>query len=651
MNRFRPSVLVSASALLAACQLTPPPPEVSTRSHALVAQEALVHPADISGGDSFGRGFAVDGDYLIAGSYGANAAGSSTGKADAFRWDGSAWVEEDLTLPATVADYHYFGAAISIDGEEAAIASAGSTLTRIEGSVYLYAREDGVWTDGVRIQSPATVDGGYFGYDVKLSGDELFIAAPNEGGNDEGVVYLYERDPVSGAWHHVGQIMSPNPSVNEGFGSSIAFDGDVLVVGATGHDIGDAIDTGMVYVFRRGAEGWQFETALPPLSPAPSLRLGKLSSLAVEGDLIAVGNYEENTYFDNNGAVHLYAYDGTTWNLDTTLWAADPAHIASLGWSLALRGDRLVAGAMNADGVSRRSGAVYVFERDASGAWTQRDKVFPSASYGYDRVGSYVGMRGAQILASAPSSDIYGTWTGAVYAFDLAECPSADELGAGEFCTPECPCAHGEGDCDEPEDCLSGLCLRDAGLQFGYDDPDLDVCSDVCPTTGVGAGNYCTPECPCAHGEGDCDSDEDCAGGRCLQNVGLDFGYDDPGLDVCSTECPEPGQVGVGEFCTPECPCEHGEGDCDSDEDCVSGLCLRDAGPAFGYDDSEIDVCSNICPTLGVGSLDYCSPACPCDAGEGDCDGDADCAPGLSCTDNVGPSYGFPAEVDVCESA
>jgi hypothetical protein len=102
--------------------------------------------------------------------------------------------------------------------------------------------------------------------------------------------------------------------------------------------------------------------------------------------------------------------------------------------------------------------------------------------------------------------------------------------------------------------------------------------------------------------------------------------------------------------CHPGCPCEHGQGDCDNEGDCLPGLvCLHDAGFAFGYQDDEVDVCSNVCPTLGVGAWNYCSLACPCDAGEGDCESDADCIPGLRCVSDIGPAFGFQREVDICE--
>jgi hypothetical protein len=117
---------------------------------------------------------------------------------------------------------------------------------------------------------------------------------------------------------------------------------------------------------------------------------------------------------------------------------------------------------------------------------------------------------------------------------------------------------------------------------------------------------------------------------------------------TCTIAC-TPGS-GLFNRCHPGCQCDHAEGDCDTDNDCLPGLvCLHDAGFAFGYNDDEVDVCSTVCPDRGVGSWNYCSPECPCDIGEGDCESDADCEAGLRCTSDIGPAFGFQREVDVCE--
>ncbi len=56
------------------------------------------------------------------------------------------------------------------------------------------------------------------------------------------------------------------------------------------------------------------------------------------------------------------------------------------------------------------------------------------------------------------------------------------------------------------------------------------------------------------------------------------------------------------------------------------------------------------CHVGANGGGSFCTNSCKCDAGEGDCDSDAQCNAGLVCATNVGPNYGFASWVDVCET-
>jgi hypothetical protein len=173
---------------------------------------------------------------------------------------------------------------------------------------------------------------------------------------------------------------------------------------------------------------------------------------------------------------------------------------------------------------------------------------------------------------------------------------------------------------------------------------DADGCHDGAPGDAV----FCTADCPCDVGEGDCDNDAECASGlSCTPNVGATYGFE-ASTDVCEPTCASSLVNGDGAYCSPECPCDAGQGDCDNDAECGDGLvCVMNVGATFGLDPST-DVCKADCHAGAPGSGAYCSPGCPCDEGQGDCDTDADCQEGLTCTNNVGATYGFGRSTDVC---
>ena len=162
-----------------------------------------------------------------------------------------------------------------------------------------------------------------------------------------------------------------------------------------------------------------------------------------------------------------------------------------------------------------------------------------------------------------------------------------------------------------------------------------------------GSFDYCGSGCICGENKGDCDSDAECASGLiCMRDTGGLFGFD-PEVDVCMAQC-APDALGTSDFCSPECPCDAGEADCDDDEDCApNNICAKNVGTAFGYA-PDVDVCVDICDPILNGDWDFCSPECPCTDGQADCDRDEDCAPGHACTSNVGANYNFPADMDVC---
>ncbi len=240
--------------------------------------------------------------------------------------------------------------------------------------------------------------------------------------------------------------------------------------------------------------------------------------------------------------------------------------------------------------------------------------------------------------------------------------------GSWAFCSnPACgPCGEGEGDCDTDAECSTGLvCTKNVGAAFGFPST-TDVCQQPAnaPPAGVctkspGDWEYCTdPLCgPCDTGEGDCDSNAECSSGlACLDDEGATQGFP-PTVDVCGTPPTGPCTLPNGDWglCSdPLCgPCAAGEGDCDGNAECKTGLsCLFNVGAAYGLPDA-MDVCevpvASTC-NRNVGDWQYCQdPACgPCTQGQGDCDTNAECALGLSCKSNAGEQYGLPASMDVC---
>merc|ERR1711902_488099 len=104
------------------------------------------------------------------------------------------------------------------------------------------------------------------------------------------------------------------------------------------------------------------------------------------------------------------------------------------------------------------------------------------------------------------------------------------------------------------------------------------------------------------------------------------------------------GNGGDWPCCSSTNKCGEGEGDCDSDAECQSGLiCGKDNCVGSSFLTGE-DCCTK--PTssgsgCNGGDWTCCSSTNKCGEGEGDCDSDAECQSGLICgKDNcVGSSF------------
>ncbi len=192
--------------------------------------------------------------------------------------------------------------------------------------------------------------------------------------------------------------------------------------------------------------------------------------------------------------------------------------------------------------------------------------------------------------------------------------PQPAYLGTSTFCSAVCPCDKMEGDCDSNYDCEPGLeCTHDVGGQRAPPFPDeIDLCvhpqclgpaglilcgGDNCLPCPAGDPNYCVLQ-TCTEGQGDCDSNEQCAEGLyCEEGTGA-LSCLDGSVGICrSNACapPVPPAVAIPPnsplYCGIDCRCGIGTGECTDDGQCLSGLTCKPRGLSYGKP-TEFRVCS-----------------------------------------------------------
>jgi choice-of-anchor B domain-containing protein len=179
------------------------------------------------------------------------------------------------------------------------------------GAVIEFRLTDGEWREVGPLSMRAEANAG-FGTSVAFDGSAAVIGAPGSGGG-LGAAWLYHLDQASDSWSESSRLAAFSGVRGDQFASAVAIDGDDVWAGAPAPR---GIENGMAYVFAG--------TADDPLA----------------GTVRRIRYEEERTGTQDGLGARVFANDGVA--------------------------------AVMASGVDHQAGAVFVFERDASGAWQER---------------------------------------------------------------------------------------------------------------------------------------------------------------------------------------------------------------------------------------------------------------------------------------
>ncbi len=170
---------------------------------------------------------------------------------------------------------------------------------------------------------------------------------------------------VDGAWEQVGLLRAPpHEYATDYFGRVLGLDDRSLMVSGTAFQDG----VGAIWAYRRGNEGWTFDRVLQP-SPLPEGgAFGRAGQLY--GNLFFVSSV---AFGGGVGAVWVFERDASGGWLERG--RIDPEGAAPderFGWSVAYDGERLLVGALGGEALR---GAAYVFTRAGDGTWIQEARL------------------------------------------------------------------------------------------------------------------------------------------------------------------------------------------------------------------------------------------------------------------------------------
>ena len=398
----------------------------------LADEQQKIVPSDGSGDDWFGSAVAVWNDQaLVAAPLDDYLTHTDAGTVYSFHFDGTSWVQGERLRSSDTASGDEFGTALAIDGNVAIIGSPyDDDLGQESGAAYIFRFDGTVWAEEMKLTAGDGNAGDIFGSAVSIDGDVAVVGSRLHDaiGFDSGSAYVYRYNGSS--WLQEAKL---TPSDNASFdyaAASVAVDGDVIALGAFGDDdLGSY--SGSVYVYRYNGSQWIEDAKLTASDGNNDDWLG--AAVALQPGLLVAGASRDELAGTGAGAAYVYRHDGTSWNEEQILRVTGASPHDACGASLGLGPDVVVLGVRGSDQDATDSGAAHVFRYDGR-RWIEEDILTASDAEGGDNLGSAVAVHGSSILAGSPYDDDRGASSGGAYAYTTLPC-RAGNVDAGQGLT------------------------------------------------------------------------------------------------------------------------------------------------------------------------------------------------------------------------
>ncbi|SEJ73389.1 Por secretion system C-terminal sorting domain-containing protein [Dyadobacter sp. SG02] len=332
-------------------------------------------------------------------------------------------------------DYIIIGSESQTDGNE-------QNPIQGAGAAYLYAKDQGGpgnWGLVKKITSPNRQFREYFGSSVAIEGNyavagayyeaRTYILERNAGGNDN--------------WGTVKMLLPLTGNSFSSFGGNVAISGEHVAISSYSDDnsgTGPALQySGSAYIFKRslgGTNNWGL--AKKVTAPVKSEWATFGSSIAIDGDYVVVGAPNEgamqgSTPVSGAGSAYLFAKNNggvDQWGLHKAL-TPNIRNSSYFGVSVAIKGSSVVVGGYSDDfdykneNFVSNAGAAWVFSenRGGTGNWGQTAKIHAPDRDEDEVFGNAVALNETQIIVGSAQEHNGGPYQigypGAVYSFSL----------------------------------------------------------------------------------------------------------------------------------------------------------------------------------------------------------------------------------------
>ncbi|HEV2826313.1 MAG TPA: FG-GAP repeat protein [Pyrinomonadaceae bacterium] len=323
-------------------------------------------------------------------------------------------METKLTAPD--AEYEdEFGRAVAVQGNVAVVGAPKDQGAGYgTGAAYVFEKTTSGWQLQQKLTAPDSSSYSFFGTSVAIDGDRIVVGAYGDqnAGIYAGAAYVFVR--AGSQWTPEQKLTGSENSFADSFGISVAIKGDRIICGAFGNSDFNQGEVGSAYVFQRIDGLWLQQQELTASDGASLARFGL--SVAMSEDTIAVGADGDSELGFFSGAVYVFTFDGSNWLQQQKLHAQDAREGASFGYHVAMSGDTIVAGAPGDEVGTHTHGAAYVFSRRSHG-WLQDRKLIAKDKDVFDGFGLRVAVSEDTIAVGSMFDIEAALYAGAVYVY------------------------------------------------------------------------------------------------------------------------------------------------------------------------------------------------------------------------------------------
>jgi hypothetical protein len=261
---------------------------------------------DAAGYDTYSRSIFISGDTVVVGADTWDGTKYLRGSAYVFRYNGSSWIEETKLTGSDAAEPDYSGVSVSISGDTVVLgARYNDDAGTDSGSAYVFRYNGSSWVEEAKLTASDAAADDLFGYSVSISGDTLLVGAIRDDDpvGESGSAYVFRYNGSS--WVEEVKLTASDGANALWFGYSVSIAGESLVVGAPG---GSIFLEGSAYVFQMSPPSLSVDYGTTGLYTYDGTTWDRINSL----DPAGLGAYNGKLVANFPG-MGLYEYDGTAW--------------------------------------------------------------------------------------------------------------------------------------------------------------------------------------------------------------------------------------------------------------------------------------------------------------------------------------------------